>query len=125
MKALALCFGFLLLSLVLPPPASAANSGDVTVEAFYRECKRNGESDFCLMYVSGVMESMLAIESDILSHPESSKVQRKFAMCLVGEVSAAAALQAFLNWADKHPKAWGAWRVAGVTAALQEAWPCY
>jgi hypothetical protein len=35
-----------------------------------------------------------------------------------------AVIQAFLNWADKHPEKWARPRIFGATAAMRETWPC-
>jgi hypothetical protein len=33
-------------------------------------------------------------------------------------------VQAFLNWAEKHPEAWSYNQIRGVILALGETWPC-
>ncbi len=38
--------------------------------------------------------------------------------------SGAAMLQAFLNWADKHPEKWSLDAGLGIIEALRSTWPC-
>jgi hypothetical protein len=33
-------------------------------------------------------------------------------------------IQAFVNWAEKHPESWSQRNIYGVALALRESWPC-
>lgn len=95
----------------------ARNSG-TSVEALYNECTRNEavSRGFCAGYISAMMDSMGMIGPAI--SPQA------FRICPKVSVNAGAALQAFKNWAQKHPEAWSLDRAFGVMWALKETWPC-
>ncbi len=71
---------------------------------------------YCNGYITAMMESMIAIGKQPLAS--------EYGICPPGSVSAAAAVQAFKNWAQTHRKEGGLTRYIGVAWALQETWPC-
>jgi hypothetical protein len=72
---------------------------------------------YCIGYISATMESMRVLGT-------YSPAQAAFGMCPKVSVSYAAGVQAFQNWAQKHPETWSAPRYVGVALALKETWPC-
>ena len=93
------------------------NSG-TSIATLYKECTGNnfGDRTFCAGYISAMLDSM-----GMLGPAVSPK---KFRICPKVSVNAGAAVQAFKNWARKHPQAWSLDRVFGVMWALKETWPC-
>ena len=97
--------------------ADAADSGVFTVQDLYNWCKA-GDNDstrlMCIGYVSGVMDVMAVVGTD---HGETTS---KYGMCITERVSYQAAIQTFINWAEKNPKVWNQPRDIGVIVALKE-----
>jgi hypothetical protein len=97
--------------------AIAGAAGADTIQELHDWCKEPHSaprSGYCLGYVSGIAEMMLKLGHD---HPEDAH-----GMC--GEPTRAALVQAFVNWAEKHPEEWGSSDQLGVRTALAEIWPC-
>lgn len=95
--------------------STATASADV--QRLYNRCKEPESSQLnfvCLGYIAGVGETMDFLGLDRASHP--------FAIC--GRPSHGAMVQAFINWAEKHPSEWKESEVFGVMQALAESWPC-
>lgn len=95
----------------------ARNSG-TSIQTLYTECTGNnfGDRTFCAGYISAMSDSM--------GMPGPAVSPKKFRICPKVSVNAGAAVQAFKNWARKHPQAWSLDRVFGVMWALKETWPC-
>ena len=97
-------------------PARAAPV-DSSVQELYRMCQeRDGAVDAwrCTEYVAGVGDAL-----DFSSGLPNTKL---FAIC--GRPSYGAMVQAFKNWAVKHPEDWAKSRIYGVALALVQTWPC-
>src|ERR1700730_13374474 len=45
-------------------------------------------------------------------------------MCVTGNLSSDATLQAFKNWAERNPKELERESIIGVVSALRDTWPC-
>jgi hypothetical protein len=79
---------------------------------------------YCIGYIRGVAEVMMSL--DMRSVPtlgEETKVTfSKVAIC--GRIQVGAGVQAFKNWAEKHPEKWSTSQTYGVMTALHELWPC-
>jgi hypothetical protein len=75
-----------------------------------------GEQLFCYGYITAMVESMIAVGKEPLA--------REYGICPTTPISAAASVQAFKNWVQRHPKHVGLIRYSGVAWALQERWPC-
>lgn len=99
--------------------ALQARIPDTSIQSLYNECTGKDLHDqfFCVGYISATLDAvgMLAAAE---SQPQS------FRMCPKVPVTPGAAVQAFKNWAQKHPQSWTLDRVYGVRWALHDAWPC-
>ena len=97
-----------------------ADNQHLNVQSLYLACKdSNGPTAMlCSGYVGGIGEMMHALGTQI---PDDPKL-RIFGIC--GTMSHGAMVQAFVNWADKHPERWADVGVLGVMSALIETWPC-
>ena len=72
---------------------------------------------YCIGYISATMDAMTVLGT-------YGPAAHAFGICSEAVVSYGAGIQAFKNWAQKHPEAWGAPRYVGVSLALRETWPC-
>jgi len=103
-------------------PANAADPDHGGVQSLYSDCKTepstSAQAVFCLGFVSGVGETMNFTGYFKQEHPDVGK----FAIC--ASPSHGAMVQAFINWAEKHPEEWAKSRIYGVMLALRETWPC-
>jgi hypothetical protein len=99
------------------------------VQKLLQECNAlqgSGEPDamdysnfsYCIGYVGGIGDAMLA--NGQIVHPLNPVVS----ICDEGLISRGAMVQAFRNWAQKHPERWSDNDSLGVMAALRETWPC-
>jgi hypothetical protein len=108
-------------ALALLLPVSAAPQCR-TVQDMYEACTAppaSTDAAICTGYVSGVGDAMQFIGVKANQHSEL----RDYAIC--EQPSYGAMVQAFKNWADKHPQQWGANKIVGVMLALQENWGCH
>jgi hypothetical protein len=71
-------------------------------------------------YITGVGE-MMAMAGMAIGSSDDAKFG---ALALCGHPSGAAAVEAFINWAEENPRYWNAPQLAGVVVALGSAWPC-
>jgi hypothetical protein len=71
----------------------------------------------CLGWIGGATDVMFALGHEPPGTPWAACASGKF-------VSFAAMRQAFLNWADQHPKLWTAAALAGLAPAIRSTWPC-
>ena len=100
---------------------SAPEKGS-TVQDLYNACKSSmGAAQLiCEQYIAGVMDVM-----SLVGGVDQGKVGSMMGMCVGNEyVSYQAARQAFVNWAEKHPKEWNKGRDFGVMITMREMWPC-
>jgi hypothetical protein len=95
-----------------------ADNPSGSVQHLYEEC--TGASVYgqmeCVGYISGVADNMTIVGAGGFA-PE-------FGVCPKTAVTYGADVQAFKNWAQKHPEAWGFRRWIGVASALRDTWPC-
>jgi hypothetical protein len=114
-------FRLTLAAIVLASIASLAYADDTnttTVQGLRTRCEdRDVGYVYCLGYVSGVYNVMAILGEGKINTP------LQFTICPKGATYAAAA-QAFMNWATKHPEMWSTHQSIGVIAALHETWPC-
>lgn len=81
----------------------------------YEQCK--SDTDFCIGYVSGIGH-MMALTGAARSS--------EYSMCPGKTIpSAAAMIQAVLNFGEKHPEMWDEEMIIPAGLALQETWPCH
>jgi hypothetical protein len=120
MKTAAVAFAAIAFLSDAPIHAAPSAQDPTTVEFLYKACKTEVAANlprFCLGYVLGVGQ-LMAVNAEFGSN---------FAMCAVpkGQTPAGGAMiQAFLNWAEKHPESWSQRHLYGVALALRETWPC-
>jgi hypothetical protein len=91
-----------------------------SIQDLYTQCK-SSDSEIrilCISYIAGVMETMELVGGD------GTTTSQQFGICTTDFVSFGAGVQVFINWAEKHPKAWNDARNFGVIMALRGAWPC-
>jgi len=98
----------------------SANAKSNNVEELYRKCKSDGiEKTYCAGFLTGAAMRMYEGAAKKMDNP----ADREFLLC--GEdVTGGVIIQAFINWAEKHPEKWGEEMRVGVNAALHEMWPC-
>lgn len=76
---------------------------------------------FCLAYVRGVADVMFANGVYGRTHARDLGPLR---ICVDERPAGAALIQAFISWAEKHPRDWTEETMIGVSRALAETWPC-
>jgi Rap1a immunity proteins len=76
---------------------------------------------FCLAYVRGVADVMLANGAYGRVH---DRYLGPFRLCVDERLTGADLIQAFIEWAEKHPHDWTEKSLIGVSSALAETWPC-
>jgi hypothetical protein len=99
----------------------AAEAEDRNVQTLLYSCKQNTSSpdySLCIGYVAGVGDLMDVNSTLIPEHP----YMRPFAIC--GKPTYGAMVQAFVNWAEKHPEEWKDSTNFGVMLALLGTFPC-
>jgi hypothetical protein len=112
----------LLFLALLPICARAVDDKSITVEWLYSACqapKDSGHHMYCVAYVRGIVDTLL-LNGEMLKDDKAHRAE----MGLCGTIGNTASVQAFKNWAEKHPEAWSQPMVAGVAVALQELWGC-
>jgi hypothetical protein len=89
-----------------------------SIQRLYAICSSADKAEklYCYGYITAMVESMIAVGKEPLA--------REYGICPTAPVSATASVQAFENWAERHPKQGGLIRSAGVAWAIQESWPC-
>lgn len=100
-------------------PATGDSDNMLKVGGFLQFCKAGAETAeraHCVGYVSAVWDVLTVTRADDV------QVNKEFAVC--GKVKYRAMVQAFVNWAEKHPDQWEEPRSLGVAKALTELWPC-
>lgn len=97
------------------------------VQALLIKC--NAESSsldvvLCLGRISG-MSDLMGFNGYLLKSGRGSEPLRQFSTCPGDPIPTYGAdVQAFKNWAQKHPEHWTDPDILGVIAALRETWPC-
>jgi hypothetical protein len=89
-----------------------------SVQALYAKCTAVDlhEQMFCAGYFAASVDNMMVLGSGAST--------QAFGICPKTTVSPGAAAQAFKNWAQQNPAAWGIDLYAGALWALQSVWPC-
>jgi Rap1a immunity proteins len=90
------------LGAVAPTPAHADVASFQTVQGIFDQCNK-GDA-FCYGFVRGIFE-VLALNGQTFD-ASSLKINGLPAVCYTGTVTAKAMIQAFRNWAEKHPEHW-------------------
>jgi hypothetical protein len=101
-----------------------ANADDQNVQGLYNLCKAttdHGRYAVCVGYISGIGDIM---QTNGVMHPGAAVDPAPLDERLCGRPSYGAQVQAFMNWAEKHPQQWQAPRQLGVLSALSGTWPC-
>lgn len=96
------------------------------VQELYDQCKQKSDtqaSTFCLGFIAGIADVMRH-NGDRRSSMDAAQWAAVSELALCGGPSYGAYIQAFMNWAQKHPEYWGERNFQGVVAALHQAWPC-
>jgi hypothetical protein len=111
----------LLSALVLCRQAEAQDKPDQTVQGLYMACKETNMDQFdrgrCLGFISGI--------GDVMAVIGSGRHDLQLGLCGPSPTPTyGAMIQAFMNWAEKHPEQWNIAQEAGVVIALRETWPC-
>jgi hypothetical protein len=119
----ALCVVF---ASMIPGHTLRADEPKLNVQELYSQCMAPKDSTaaiFCLGFVSGIGDFMQlnGAERKMVSDAQWSVLSNE-ALC--GLPTYGAQVQAFVNWAEKHPEEWGTSRVIGVVIAFRESWPC-
>lgn len=111
-------------SLTSFPPIVSAD-GYFTVEALLHGCEaaREGQEGYGSAYCHGVINGVAAVmRMNCMSMEDGAEPWLSLSM---GEIpSVAAAQQAFINWAIRHPEKWGVPDISGASLALHETFPC-
>jgi hypothetical protein len=102
------------------PDLAALQAAEPTrsVQSLYTRCTAADIHDqmFCAGYFTSSIDNMMVLGVDAST--------RAFGICPKVSITVGASVQAFKNWAQKHPEAWGLPRYVGVAWALQEVWSC-
>jgi hypothetical protein len=108
----------LLVALAMSPGQQAIAESNPTFQfqSLYEQCKT--PTEFCVGYVSGVGHMMSMTGADQHSDKTYSICPEHYAP------SAAAMIQAVLNFGQQHPEMWSDEMVIPAGLALQQAWPC-
>jgi hypothetical protein len=113
---------FALTTLALVSRADADEQPN-TIHGLYLQCTSTtvvAPVAYCTGYLEGVAASMMAADSVLVA----KGLHYNLGWCGDAHVTNEQLIQAFKNWHDKHPQFWDKPKVLGVTAALQETWPC-
>lgn len=117
-----------LVAALATPCCPVKAQGAETVRSLYQACRPetvSGPKFFCLGYIAGIGDAMQA--NGLLRHPGTDVVsawQSATSFCPIGVVTTGAMVQAFVNWAGRHPEQWADKGLFGVATALRETWPC-
>jgi hypothetical protein len=101
-----------------------AHADDHNVQSLYNLCKATTDDaryTLCIGYISGIGDIM---QTNSVMHPRAAVDPAPLDERLCGQPSYGAQVQAFKNWAEKHPQQWQAPRQLGVISALSGTWPC-
>ena len=97
------------------------------VQELYQWCKSSDDSNkiACKSLIIGAAGQIGFINTIafMARDPSDRELLYAFGAC-GGPSTAAAGVQAFTNWAEKHPERWADEFSAGINVALHEAWPC-
>ena len=119
--------GIVLAGMMVSAGVARGDDSTYTVQKLLTDCNAPSGSPghaFCTGFVSGV-GGVMSINSYGISHfksPQDSASVRALSTC--GEATFGAEVQAFMNWAPKHPERWSEDAIIGVMRALRDTWPC-
>jgi len=93
-----------------------------TVQDLYEACtsEDGGLRTVCAAYIAGIASLM----GPIGSTRNVGLATRAYGVCSKSTISLGAFVQAFKNWATKHPEMWSHPMVLGVLVSLRGTWPC-
>jgi hypothetical protein len=120
-------------AILLTPISSQSEESKQDVQQLYRQCKtpaKDVERTFCVAFISGVAEQMIATGKLAAKQREEGNLANDKDRALLSFLSACpkasfgAMVQAFINWAERHPEEWSSPRQLGVMQVLRETWPC-
>jgi hypothetical protein len=117
------------------PISSAARDAATEVQDLYRLCLSPSwefEDATCKAFVSGVAEQMnfsgrtatLPRKRGGPADERDRELLSTLSACIPTDASPAKMVEAFIDWAEKHPERWTAPRQTGVMQALNQTWPC-
>jgi Rap1a immunity proteins len=116
------------LILSIPTPASCDEAQKMTVEQMVDKSSAadSNSAAFCIGLATGVLSQLQGkgafFQAAILSD-ETHKVL-KVAGVACGAIEPKLALTAFVDWAKVHPELRGNNGIAGISKAIEQAWPC-
>jgi hypothetical protein len=109
-----------------PITTNAEELKSFTVQDLYRLCKSTGtDRAFCNGVIAGAggeMRLNKEIAGTVRTPADRLFITMTVSMC--GNAPIGAGVQAFINWAEKHPERWTSDMLFGVNKALSETWPC-
>jgi hypothetical protein len=103
--------------------ARASADDNLTVQNLYSYCQApeaSTERAICIGYIAGVGNVMQMAGALEQVHHDVPYL----AVAICGDITTAAMVQAFKNWAKKNPAKWTKHQMLGVTEALFETWHC-
>jgi hypothetical protein len=121
MKRINILILSVVLTIIIPTQAPRADDPKLNIQELYSQCKgKLGSADslFCIGFISGIGDLMLVNGLGVKPF-DNAKYESS-----CGRPSYGAQVQAFVNWAEKHPDLWDGPRAIGVVEALRESWPC-
>ena len=103
--------------------SSAALADNDNVQVLLRKCTSKGSADqlYCIGRVTGIFEMMGLI--GVRAGKQLASME-PLEICSDPMPSNGAVIQAFTNWANKHPEKWNAPDIAGIVIAVHETWRC-
>lgn len=106
--------------------ASSAPQDLMTVQELYESCTASQHSyttlsllSKCRGYINGVADMMVLVGTE-----GDATMRKYFGICPRDTITRGSLIQAFKNWAEKHPEMWGKPNLLGVMMALHETWEC-
>jgi len=123
-----LCAGLVLAGMLVSVCEEAsAQTRTYDVQELLGWCKEaaTAHAYYCVGLVEGMSEmtNLNGLVLKDLRKPEANEVAT-FAICQSSGTSTGAGVQAFINWAEKHPERWSQPYSVGVVDSLRELWPC-
>lgn len=121
--------GSLVALLVMTATIQAEESKKDDVQSLYYQCKKSETNmgfGYCIGYISGIGSQMMWTSHTIEHITDfNQRLEVGFvSACAKSFVSNGAMVQAFINWAEKHPEEWVTDKQLGVIQAIRGTWPC-
>ena len=108
-------------ALSIASSTSLAEESPMTVQWLLDQCAVPQKQLLCMGYISGVA-SVMALNST--ARASLNDRIKDFSLCSASQPTNSALMQAFINWAHRHPERSSIPSQAGVAIALSEVWPC-